>query len=112
MAYSHLKIKFEFNLESIQIFDCFSSTKMDITNKQWEQFAALLSKIALIRRKRRKSWEGGRLRRYRRRGKAEGIFVWLQNFRKIAVTYEFHAEIFLAMVQFSCVLILFGLLLK
>src|ERR1700747_2654579 len=43
------------------------------------------------------------LRRYRRRWKIERLFAWLQNFRRLVVRYERHAENFLANAS-SCLL--------
>jgi len=39
-----------------------------------------------------KSRNGRRLRRYRRRWRIERLFAWLQNFRRLVVRYERHAE--------------------
>ena len=55
--------------------------------------------IAPNRRRRSKTQDGHPLRRYRRRWKIERLFAWLQNFRRLVVKYEFHAENFLAMAQ-------------
>jgi transposase len=46
------------------------------------------------------------LRRYRRRWKIERLFAWLQNFRRLVVRYERHAENFLGMLHLACCLIL------
>jgi transposase len=46
------------------------------------------------------------LRRYRRRWKVERLFAWLQNFRRLVVRYERHAENFLGMLHRACCLIL------
>ena len=46
------------------------------------------------------------LRRYRRRWKIERLFAWLQNFRRLVVRYERHAENFLGMLHLACWLIL------
>ena len=62
--------------------------------------------IAPNRKKRFKTQDGRPLRRYRRRWKIERLFAWLQNFRRIVVRYEFHAENFLAMVQLACILVM------
>ena len=62
--------------------------------------------IAPHRRNRRKSTQvGRRLKRYRRR-KIERLFAWLQNFRRLVVRYEGHAENFLGMLQLASSLIL------
>ena len=47
-----------------------------------------------------------RLRRYRRRWKIEGLFAWLQNFRRLVVRYERYAENFLGMLHLGCCIIL------
>ena len=53
-----------------------------------------------------KTQDGRRLRRYRRRWKIERLFAWLQNFRRLVVRYERHAENFLGMLHLGCCLIL------
>ena len=58
-------------------------------------------------RKKPKTQDGRKLRRYRRRWKVERLFAWLQNFRRLVVRYEYHVENFLGMVQLACALILF-----
>ena len=55
---------------------------------------------------RRRTQDGRKLRRYKRRWKIERLFAWLQNFRRIVVRYEYHAENFLGMVQLGCAIIL------
>jgi len=62
--------------------------------------------IAPNRKKRSKTQDGRPLRRYRRRWKIERLFAWLQNFRRLVVRYEYHAENFLAMAQLGCIIIL------
>jgi len=57
--------------------------------------------IAPHRRNRRASTQDRRrLKRYRRRWKIERLFAWLQNFRRVVVRYERHAENFLGMIWF------------
>jgi transposase len=58
------------------------------------------------RRKRQKTQDGRPLRRYKRRWKVERLFAWLQNFRRILVRYEYHADNFLGFVQLGCIMIL------
>lgn len=59
--------------------------------------------IAPHRRNRRaSSQDGRRLKRYRRRWKIERLFAWLQNFPRVVVRYERHAENFLGMLQLAC----------
>jgi transposase len=63
--------------------------------------------IAPHRRNRRNSTQDRRrLQRYRRRWKIERLFAWLQNFRRLVVRYERHAENFLGMLQLAASLIL------
>ena len=57
-------------------------------------------------RKRAKTQDGRKLRRYRRRWKIERLFAWLQNFRRIVVRYEYHADNYLGFVHLACIVIL------
>ena len=57
-------------------------------------------------RKKPKTQDGRKLRRYRRRWKVERLFAWLQNFRRLVVRYEYHADNFLGMLQLGCSIIL------
>lgn len=64
--------------------------------------------IAPHRRSRRRprTQDGRKLRRYRRRWKVERLFAWLGNFRRLTVRYERHLENFLGFVQLGCIMIL------
>ena len=64
--------------------------------------------IAPHRRNRKEAatQDGRKLRRYRRRWKVERPFAWLQNFRRLVVRYEYHAENFLGFVHLGCIRIL------
>ena len=57
-------------------------------------------------RKRAKTQDGRKLRRYIRRWKIERLFAWLQNFRRIIVRYEYHSDNYLGFVLLGCMLIL------
>ena len=57
-------------------------------------------------RKKRKTQDGRRLRRYKGRWKVERLFAWLQNFRRLVVHYEYKVENFLGMAQLGCIVIL------
>jgi transposase len=57
-------------------------------------------------RKKPRTQDGRKLRRYKRRWKVERLFAWLQNFRRLVVRYEYHAENFLGMLQLGCTIIL------
>lgn len=54
------------------------------------------------RRKRARTQDGRKLRRYRRRWKIERSIAWLQNFRRLVVRYEHHAHLFRGFVQLAC----------
>ncbi len=57
-------------------------------------------------RKKKKTQDGRKLRRYKRRRKIERLFAWLSNFRRLVVRYERRAENYLGFVQLGCVIIL------
>jgi transposase len=57
-------------------------------------------------RQRSRTQDGRPLRRYKHRWKVERLFAWLQNFRRIPVRYEYHAENFLGLIQLGCIMIL------
>ena len=57
-------------------------------------------------RKKQKTQDGRKLRRYKRRRKVERLFAWLSNFRRLVVRYERRAENYLVFVQLGCVIIL------
>jgi len=57
-------------------------------------------------RKKPRTQDGRKLRRYKRRWKVERLFAWLQNFRRLVVRYEYHVENFLGMVLLGCAKIL------
>ena len=57
-------------------------------------------------RQRARTQDGRKLRRYKRRWKIERLFAWLQNFRRIVVRYEYHADNYLGFVHLACMIIL------
>ena len=57
-------------------------------------------------RKKKKTQDGRKLRRYKRRWNIERLFAWLQNFRRLVVRYEYKDENFLGMAQLGCIIIL------
>jgi len=57
-------------------------------------------------RKKAKTQDGRKLRRYKRRWKVERLFAWLQNYRRILVRYEYHDDNYLGFVHLGCILIL------
>jgi transposase len=58
------------------------------------------------RNRKNKTQDRRRLLRYRTRWKIERLFAWLQNFRRLVVRYERHAENFLGMLYLGCCVIL------
>ncbi len=52
-------------------------------------------------RKRPRTQDGRKLRRYKRRWKVERFISWLQRFRRIVVRYEYYDHLFLGMVQLA-----------
>src|SRR5262245_13816121 len=57
-------------------------------------------------RKKPKTQDGRKLRRYKRRWKFERLFAWLANFRRLVVRYERYAPNFLGFVHLGCILLL------
>lgn len=53
-----------------------------------------------------KTQDGRVLRRYKRRWKVERLIAWLQNFRRIATRFDYHADNYLAFVHLGCIKIL------
>jgi transposase len=51
-----------------------------------------------MRRRKPKTQDGRKLRRYKRRWKIERLFAWLGNFRRLVVRYERRAENYLGFV--------------
>jgi transposase len=82
--------------------NAYDSDKLDAELRQYG-----IEVIAPHRSNRKnKTQDGRRLRRYRRRWKIERLFAWLQNFRRLVIRYERHAENFLGMAHLGCCLIL------
>ena len=57
-------------------------------------------------RVRPKTQDGRVLRRYKKRWRIERFNAWLQNFRRVAMRWEYKVENYLGFVQLACVLIL------
>jgi transposase len=57
-------------------------------------------------RKKRKTQDGRRLRRYDRRWIIERFFAWLQWHRRVLIRWEYYAANFLGFVQLACIVIL------
>ena len=82
--------------------NAYDSDKLDAELRQYG-----IEVIAPHRSNRKnRTQDGRRLRRYRRRWKIERLFAWLQNFRRLVVRYERHAENFLGMLHLGCCVIL------
>ena len=54
-------------------------------------------------RKRPATQDGRRLRRYKRRFKVERFFSWCEDFRRLVVRWEYHAENYLGFVLLACI---------
>ena len=53
-------------------------------------------------RKRPVTQDGRRLRQYKRRFKVGRFFSWLEDFRRLVVRWEYHAENYLGFVLLAC----------
>ena len=53
-------------------------------------------------RKRPVTQDGRRLRRYKHRFKVERFFSWIEDFRRLVVRWEYHAENYLGFVLLAC----------
>jgi transposase len=56
-------------------------------------------------RKKPKTQDGRKLRRYKRRWKVERTFAWLGNFRRLVVRYERYLKMYRAFFHVACLLI-------
>ena len=63
-------------------------------------------------RKKKKTQDGRKLRRYKRRWKVERFFAWLFNYRRCVVRYEYKEENFKAFILLACMLILLKLFMR
>ncbi len=58
------------------------------------------------RRQDTRTQDGRALRRYQKRWKVERFFAWLNNYRRIVVRWEYHAENYLGFLHLACLVIL------
>ena len=58
------------------------------------------------RRRKLKTQDGRKLRRYKRRWKIERLFAWLHNFRRLVIRYERRVDNYLGFVHLGCIVIL------
>src|SRR5690606_35503633 len=56
-------------------------------------------------RKRAKTQDGRKLRRYRRRWKIERTIAWISSFRRLMVRHEHYSFIFQGFIHLACILI-------
>jgi transposase len=70
----------------------------DPLDKQLKKLDIELIAPHKVNRKRAKTQDGRKLRRYKRRWKIERLFAWLGNFRRIIVRYEYHSDNYLGFV--------------
>jgi len=76
-----------------------------------ERLADCGTELVCPHRKNRKkpaTQDGPKLRRSKRRWIVERSIAWLQNFRRLIVRYEYHAQLFDGFVQLACLLIILG----
>ena len=52
--------------------------------------------------RKRRTQDGRKLRRYRKRWKVERLFAWMHNFRRLVTRWEYHIENFLGFVHLAC----------
>ena len=57
-------------------------------------------------RKKPKTQDGRKLRRYKRRWKIERLSAWLHNFRRLVIRYERRVSNYLGFVHLGCIVIL------
>ena len=57
-------------------------------------------------RRRNKTQDRRKLRRYRRRWRVERLFAWLERFRRLVTRFECKAENFLAFLKLACIVLL------
>lgn len=57
-------------------------------------------------RKKKRTQDGRKLRRYKKRWKIERLFAWIQNFRRCIVRYEYYQANFEAFLRLACIIIL------
>lgn len=55
--------------------------------------------------RKRRTQDGRKLRRYRRRWKVERLFAWMLRFRRLVTRYEAKAQNFLGFVHLACLAI-------
>lgn len=81
----------------------YDSDPLDAELKEWgiEMIAPHKSN-----RKKARTQDGRPHRRYKRWWKIERLFAWLQNFRRIAMRFDFHDENYLGFVHLGCIRIL------
>ncbi len=60
-------------------------------------------------RKKPKTQDGRKLRRYKWRWKLERLFAWLGSFRRLVVRYERRVENYLGLVRLGCIVILLSI---
>ena len=57
-------------------------------------------------RKKKKTQDGRKLRKYRKRWRVERLFAWIQNYRRCVTRYEYYEENFLGFVRWACIILL------
>lgn len=78
----------------------------DPLDEKLAQFETELIAPHKANRKKTKTQDGRKLRRYKRRWKIERLFAWLQNFRRVLVRFDYHDANYLGFVHLACIVIL------
>lgn len=78
----------------------------DLLDEKLAEFETELIAPHKANRKRAKTQDGRKLRRYKRRWKIERLFAWLQNFRRVLVRFDYHDANYLGFVRLACIVIL------
>ena len=75
-----------------------------LRDRLWAERGIDLIAPHLCHRK-RKTQDGRKLRRYRRRWKVERTFAWIGNFRRLVVRYERKLQVYSAFFHLACIMI-------
>lgn len=55
-------------------------------------------------RKKPRTQDGRKLKRYKKRWKVERLFAWIQNFRRCVVRWKYYAKNFLGFLKLACII--------
>jgi transposase len=78
----------------------------DPLDKKLAEFETELIAPHKVNRKKVKTQDARKLRRYKRRWKIERLFAWLQNFRRVLIRFDYYDANYLGFVHPACIVIL------